>query len=181
MSYSLWESQSQTRLSGSHKHTCARALNPSVWNALYRCHLWVLLPSKLDDLYTVLSPAGMKTGINGHQGRKAIWNLEGLTQSLGKRERAMGVTPWKGPVTEERWSGTAGYSHALYISEKATSLTTGFRCSSAGKESSCNDAGDPSSIPGLGRSPGEGDLLTPVFCPGEFHGLYSPWGCKSWT
>ena len=19
---------------------------------------------------------------------------------------------------------------------------------------------------------------TPVFCPGEFHGLYSPWGCK---
>ena len=24
---------------------------------------------------------------------------------------------------------------------------------------------------------GEG-LLTPVFWPGEFHGLYSPWGCK---
>ena len=21
-------------------------------------------------------------------------------------------------------------------------------------------------------------LLTPVFWPGEFHGLYSPWGCK---
>ena len=21
-------------------------------------------------------------------------------------------------------------------------------------------------------------LPTPVFCPGEFHGLYSPWGCK---
>ena len=19
---------------------------------------------------------------------------------------------------------------------------------------------------------------SPVFCPGEFHGLYSPWGCK---
>ena len=28
-------------------------------------------------------------------------------------------------------------------------------CGSAGKESSCN-AGDPGSIPGLGRSPGEG-------------------------
>ena len=31
----------------------------------------------------------------------------------------------------------------------------GFPKSSAGKESTCN-AGDPSSIPGLGRSPGEG-------------------------
>ena len=33
--------------------------------------------------------------------------------------------------------------------------TLGFPGSSAGKESSCN-AGDPSSIPGLGSSPGEG-------------------------
>ena len=24
-------------------------------------------------------------------------------------------------------------------------------------------------------------LPTPVFWPGEFHGLYSPWGSKSWT
>ena len=93
----------------------------------------------------------------------------------------------------------------------------GFPDSSVGKESACN-AGDPSSIPGKGRSPGEGigypfryswaslvaqlvknlsamwrtwvrslgweDTLekgkatTPVFWPGEFHGLYSPWGDK---
>ena len=89
----------------------------------------------------------------------------------------------------------------------------GFPGSSAGKESICN-AGDPSSIPGLGRSDGEGigyplqcswtslvaQLLknppvmretwvgkipwrrervsTPVFWPGESHGLYSPWGHK---
>ena len=33
--------------------------------------------------------------------------------------------------------------------------TNGFPGSSAGKESTCN-AGDPGSIPGLGRSPGEG-------------------------
>ena len=79
-------------------------------------------------------------------------------------------------------------------------------------------AGNPSSIPGLERSTGEGigyplyyswaslvaqlvknlpamletwvqslgwedplekeKLPTPVFWPGEFHGLYSPWGCK---
>ena len=31
----------------------------------------------------------------------------------------------------------------------------GFPCSSAGKESACNE-GDQDSIPGLGRSPGEG-------------------------
>ena len=55
--------------------------------------------------------------------------------------------------------------------------------SSAGKESIYN-AGDPGSIPGSGRSPGEGDLLpTPVFWPGEFHGErnltgYSPWDRK---
>ena len=24
-------------------------------------------------------------------------------------------------------------------------------------------------------------LPTPVFWPGEFHGLYNPWGAKSWT
>ena len=35
--------------------------------------------------------------------------------------------------------------------------------------------GDLGSIPGLERSPGEGRLPTPVFWPGEFHGLCSPW------
>ena len=54
----------------------------------------------------------------------------------------------------------------------------GFPGSSAGKESTCN-AGDLGSIPGLGRSPGEGKgLPTPGYWPGEFHGLYSAWGRK---
>ena len=93
----------------------------------------------------------------------------------------------------------------------------GFPDSSVGKESTCN-AGDPGSIPGLGRCPGEGigysfqyswvstviqlvkesscdagdlgstpglnipwrreNLPTPVFWPGEFHGLWSSWGHK---
>ena len=47
----------------------------------------------------------------------------------------------------------------------------GFPCGSVGKESACN-AGDLGLIPGLGRSPGEGNgLPTPVFWPGEFHEL----------
>ena len=33
-------------------------------------------------------------------------------------------------------------------------------------------------MPGLGRSPGGGKGSTPVFWPGEFHGLYSPWARK---
>ena len=50
-----------------------------------------------------------------------------------------------------------------------------------GKESACN-VGDLGSIPGLGRSPEEGNgNPLPVFLPGEFHGerslaCSSPWG-----
>ena len=51
----------------------------------------------------------------------------------------------------------------------------GFPGGSAGKESTCS-AGDLCSIPGLGRSPGEGKGFSPVFLPGESHGLYSLWG-----
>ena len=53
----------------------------------------------------------------------------------------------------------------------------GFVGGSGGKESGCN-AGDLGSIPGSGRSPGEGNWLpSPVFWPGEFHRLHK-WGCK---
>ena len=53
----------------------------------------------------------------------------------------------------------------------------GFSCGSAGKESACK-VGDLGSTPGLGRSSEEGKATTPVFWPGESHGLYSPWGHK---
>ena len=59
-----------------------------------------------------------------------------------------------------------------------TPVFLGFPGGSAGKEYACN-AGDLGLIPGLGRSPGEGNgLPTPVFWPGEIHGLYSPRGHK---
>ena len=53
--------------------------------------------------------------------------------------------------------------------------------SSDSKESSCN-AGDPGSIPGSGKSPGE-ENGNPLQYPGESHGQrslmgYSPWGHK---
>ena len=57
-------------------------------------------------------------------------------------------------------------------------VKVGFPDSSVCKESACN-AGDLGLIPGLERSPGEGKgNPTPVFWPGEFHGLYSSWSRK---
>ena len=50
-----------------------------------------------------------------------------------------------------------------------------FSCVSAGKESACN-AGNLGSIPGLGRSPGEGKGYPFQYSGLEnSHGLYSPW------
>ena len=68
-----------------------------------------------------------------------------------------------------------------YFNLKITGLNHGFPGSSAGKQSAGN-SGNPGSIPGLGRAPGEW-LPTLVFLPGEFHGQrslvgYSPWGHK---
>ena len=68
------------------------------------------------------------------------------------------------------------FSHQSF--QVASEMGGCFPDSSVGKESTCN-AGDPSSIPGLGRFPWRREWLpTPVFWPGEFHGLYSPWGHK---
>ena len=53
----------------------------------------------------------------------------------------------------------------------------GFPCGSAGKESACH-VGRPGFDPWVGKIPWRRERLpTPVFWPGEFHGL-SPWGGK---
>ena len=62
-----------------------------------------------------------------------------------------------------------------------TPVFLGFPCGSDGKESACN-AGDPGSIPGLGRYPGEGKGY-----PLQYSGLENSMGSivqgvtKSWT
>ena len=57
---------------------------------------------------------------------------------------------------------------ATYTNYSSTILQNGFSSGSDGKESASN-AGDLGLIPGLGRSPGEGNgNPTPVFLPGEF-------------
>ena len=60
--------------------------------------------------------------------------------------------------------------------ERTLLILSAVLLASVGKESACN-VEDPGAIPRLGRSPGEGERLpTPVFWPGEFRGLYCPWG-----
>ena len=56
----------------------------------------------------------------------------------------------------------------------------GFPGGSAGKESTCS-VGDLCSVPGLGRSPGEGNSYPVQFWPGVFHGLQSVGVTKSQT
>ena len=49
------------------------------------------------------------------------------------------------------------------------------------KEFACN-VGDPGFDPWVGNIPWTRERLpTPLFWPGEFHGLYDPWGHKEWT
>ena len=87
-------------------------------------------------------------------------------------------------------TGLSSYKHGFlshagsFIIVKYVPLRTfgGFPGGSDGK-ASAYIVGDLGSIPGLGRSPGEGWQPTPVLLPGKFHGLrslvgYSPWGHK---
>ena len=56
----------------------------------------------------------------------------------------------------------------------------GFPCSSVGKESVCS-AGDPDSIPGLGRSPAEGNGNSLQYpCLEKSHGQRSLVDCNPW-
>ena len=63
-----------------------------------------------------------------------------------------GIEPTVSLVSPEL---AGGFFTTNPIWEALNSLYMGFPGISAGKESACN-AGDPSSVPGLGRSPGEG-------------------------
>ena len=100
-----------------------------------------------------------------------------LQRQSWKGKRSLGVLSiiLKSRGSEARASALAS------LEEFITAL--GFPGGSDGKGFTCN-AGDLGSVPGSGRSPGEGKgLLTPVLLPGEFHGqrslvAYSPWGCK---
>ena len=82
------------------------------------------------------------------------------------------------PVMQETLFRFLGQGDPWRSDKLPTPVFLGFPCGSAGKQSTCNSE-DLGSIPGVGRSPGEGKgYPLPVFLPREFHGLYSPWGRK---
>ena len=57
-------------------------------------------------------------------------------------------------------------------------LSTSFPCGSAGKEFTCK-CKRPGFNLWVGKIPWRRERLsTPVFWPGELHGLFIPWGCK---
>ena len=74
-----------------------------------------------------------------------LGNLASLVAQLIKNPPAMQETPVR----------FLGQEDPLERDRLPTPVFLGFPSGSAGKESTCN-AGDPSSIPGSGRSPGEG-------------------------
>ena len=75
------------------------------------------------------------------------------------------------PAMQETLVQSLGQEDPLEKDRLPTPVILGFPCGSAGKESTRN-AGDLGSIPGLGRSPGEGKGY-----PLQYSGLENPMDC----
>ena len=120
------------------------------------------------------------------------WGHHGGAGGKGGRRQATGRALWRQDPCDSSEQARGGedtperdgdvINRVRCTRHRSGGLLTGssFPDSSVGKESACN-AGDPSLIPGSGRSAGEGmdyqrkdRLPTPGFWPGEFHGLHSP-------
>ena len=81
------------------------------------------------------------------------------------------------PAVQETWFDSWVRKIPWRRDRLPTPLFLGFPCNSSGKEYAC-DVGDVGLILGMRRSPeGKGYPLQYSW-PAEFHGLYSPWGCK---
>ena len=81
------------------------------------------------------------------------------------------------PGMQETWVRFLGWEDPLEKGYLPALVFLGFPCDSAGKEFACN-ARDLCSIPGLGRSPGEGEVYLLQDSGLENSTDYSPWGRK---
>ena len=75
-------------------------------------------------------------------------------------------------VNQELPDVQAGFRKGRGTRDQWPTFSGGFPGSSAGKESTCN-SGDPGSIPGLGRSTGEG-----ISSPLQYSGLENSMDCN---
>ena len=111
-----------------------------------------------------------KGGCWSRQGKSGRWGFRGIFKRPSVQVRAFGLHGKK--AMEKQWVNCTGAlcghpapwengSHSeWWVCCRATTLAwvlwlQGFPCGSDGKESACR-VGGPGSIPGLGRSPGEG-------------------------
>ena len=163
---------------------------------------------RFHELYSPWNSPGQNTGVGSLSLLQGIFPTQGLNPEARTQKIEFAIWRW-GWWWWLQWCLSTFYDNTL--------CKRGFPDSSVGKESACN-VGDPGSIPGSGRSAGEGighplqyswaslaaqlvknppamwrprfdlwvgkipwrkeRLPTPVFWPGELHGLYSPWGRK---
>ena len=100
-----------------------------------------------------------------------FWNSH--TFSMIQQRRA--VRSFTNPACT---SVSSRFTYCWSLAWRILSVSLGFPCGSAGKESACN-AGDLGSVPGLGRSPGKGKGY-----PLQYSGLENSMDyrvAKSWT
>ena len=104
-------------------------------------------------------------------------SIRGLGRSLGEGKASLMAQVVKNPpaMQFDSWVGKIRWRRERL----PTPVSLGFPCGSAGKES-ISIAGDLGSIPGLGRSPGEGKGY-PLQYSGLDNSMHSPWGAKSQT
>ena len=122
-------------------------------------------------------------GIRLYSGCFHLWKLQRRHSLSGLIEVGV-VTTLEELVAEESWKGDFPGSPVVKT-PLSQCRGTGFdpwegNQSSAGKESACNACRRPRFDSWVGKIPWRRARLPtpPVFWPGEFHGLYSPWGSQ---
>ena len=125
----------------------------------------------MDYIHSPWNSPGQDTGVGSLSLLQGIFLTQGLNPGL-PHCRGILYQPQGNPA-HMQYSIVSVY-HLFFIDLSVDGHLGCFPDSSAGKEFCCN-AGDPSSIPGSGRSAGEGNgnPFQAVFLPGKFHGQRS--------
>jgi len=117
----------------------------------------------------------------GSEDKESAFMQETWVQSLGSEDplkKGMtthsSILAWRIPWTEQP-VGLQSTASQIVIHDWVTNTTTIYYADFLVLVESCGRSGLD---PWVERCPWRREWLpTPVFWPGEFHGLYSPWGC----